>query len=301
MTSVEGLIFWLVPVILLVVLISIVANHVNSPRRRKLYFLEPLGTLITTWRSVRLIGESSPLRTALTWLAGSDLSEGTPLEWILKSPDTPSRRAAEFPLLHQQSIGSWGEQRVVQHGGRPVSIVAGSVDAVLDACRYRSDGRLLLTDSDKAEHRLTAERAGEHGFLAVAVGIRYFHGRVYEPDKHTWLGMIFFEPVYDEQLLGQLRHIDPSRMKLLSYLPEPFLHSVLTKIRGVNQFAGIPRRPVITPLEQERLWQESAAIGSADAALRHAIVRYFESRRDCWMISGIAADRKLPLPVRRVI
>ncbi len=300
MTSVEGLIFWLVPVILLIVFTLIVTNHARDPRRRKLLLVEPLGTLIPCWRAVRMIGDVNQLRQALAWTEQTRLGDDAPLDCIVSSDESP-RPSEPTPLIHRELLGAWSEQRVLQRTGRTISILAGDVDRILGGCRYRSDGRILLTESDRAEYRLTAARAGEHGYLAVAFGARYFHSRVYEPDKHTWLGLILFEPVYDQSLLNQLQQIDSSRMKLLSFLPVEFLHAVVAKLRGSSQFAGIPRRPVETPLEEEQLWQSSSVIGSADQAKRHAVARYFELRRDCRMLSTLSSDRQLPIPIRRTL
>lgn len=300
MTSVEGLIFWLVPVILLVVFTLIVANHARDPRRRKLLLVEPVGTLIPRWRAVRMIGDVNQLRQALAWIEQSRLGDDAPLDCII-SLDQPTNPSEPAPLLGRETLGAWSEQRVLQRTGRTISILAGEVEKILAGCRYRSDGRILLTDSDRAEYILTANRAGEHGYLAVAFGARYFHSRVYDPDKHTWLGLILFEPVYDQSLMNQLEQVDPSRLKLLSLLPDEFLQSIITKLRGTSQFAGIPRRPVDTPLEEEQQWQTSSVIGSADLAKRHAVIRYFEPRRDCRMLSTLAADHQLPIPVRRVL
>jgi hypothetical protein len=296
MTSVEGLIFWLVPVILLVVFTLIITNHARDPVRRKLLFVEPLGSLIPTWRPVRLIGDASQLRQALAWLAQSRLTDGSPLEHLLADHDA-APVGDPSALLHRQPLGPWGEQRVLQRNGRSVSILAGDIDTILAASRYRSDGRVLLTESDRAEQRLTAARAGEHGFVAVAIALRHFHTRVYEPDRHTWLGMAFLEPVYDEVLSRKLGLIGQSRLKFLSVLPSEFLHSVTARVRGSSQFAGIPPRQSTTPQEEEQAWEQNTTIGGADSAKRHAVCRYFESRRDCRLLSVLPDDEKLPITV----
>lgn len=297
MTSAEGLIFWLVPVILLVIFSLIVINHSRDPVRRKLLLVEPLGALIPRWRAVRMIGDMNQLRHALAWLAQSRLTDLSPFEHLLAHEDAlPAGQST--PLLFRQTIGTWGEQRVLQRGGRTISIIAGDVEAVLAASRYRSDGRILLTESDRAEHRLTAARAGEHGYLAFAVAQRHFHTRLFEPDKHTWLGLVLLEPVYDQALINQLKQIEPSRLKLLSVLPIEFLHGVMTKMRGASQFAGIPSRASTTPQEEEQVWEHSPAIGGADATKRHTICRYFESRRNCRMLSALPMDKNLPISVR---
>ncbi len=295
MGGAEVIIFWLVPVGLLVVFTIILLGHTRDPKRRKLLFLEPLGTVITQWRPVRFVGDQVALPQSLKLLVATRTSDASALDLILSLELDGRPMSAE--LLEHQLLGAWAEQRVVVDEGRSLSLLAGDPAIVLRASRYRSDGRTLLTESDRAEINLTAKRAGEHGYLALAVAKRYFHSRIFEADKHTWLGLILLEPIIDESLIARVRQLIPGRVKLLSVLPTELLGYIQTKVRGESQFAGIPTRPSTDPVAREDHWQRTDVLGETSFEDRFAIVRYFESRRDCRLVSVLPGDRKLPIRV----
>lgn len=289
----EELIFWSVPVVLLVVFTLALVNYTRDPRRRKLLFIEPLGTLLTKWRPVRYVGEAAVLKRTLEQLVTSRFHDDEPLELVLTLESPPPPRRSE--VVERRNLGLWSEQRVLIEDNRTVSVIAGRVADVLAASRYRSDGRTLLTESDRAELKLTAERACQHGYLPLGVARRYFHSRVIESDKHTWVGLIFLEPLIGETLRHQLQQISPSRRKLLTVLPTLLAESLWAKLGSTTQFPAVPTGTPPQPRALEETWERSNVIGDASADQRHAVVRYFEMRRDCRLLSVLPSDRDLPI------
>lgn len=289
----EELVFWLVPVILLVVFTVVLTNHTREPKRRKLLFVEPLGTLVKKWRPVRFVGDVPALQETLKWLIATCLDDGAPLEMVLSLDQVEPGKM--ITLIERERLGAWAEQRVVHDENRTVSLVAGDVTSVLVASRYRSDGRTLLNEDDRSQAELTATRAGEHGYLALAVARRHFHSRVIEAQKHTWLGMILLEPIIDESLRHQLGQLAPGRRKFLSVLPDSVLRFLSGKLGQSSQFAGVPTNRTHDPLAQEEEWEQAATIGQSSPEQRHAVVRYFESRRDCRLLSVLPQDQALPV------
>lgn len=294
--SVEALVFWLMPVLLLTIFIIVIVDHGRDSKRHRLYFIEPLGTLIRRWRPVRLLGSSRELEKMLAVLASAKLDDNSALEHLLR---LESDRPAAAPVLaERRRLDSWTDQVIVREGAQTRSLIVGNPTAVLAAARYRADGRTLLTDSDRAEIATTALRAAEHGYVAMALASRYFQTRSTEPEKHTWLGLAFLEPIIDEAQLARVRQLLPRRVKWVSVLPEGFLRFLNAKIRRTDEFAGVPRsKRTDSPQSREEYWEAAECLGEVGFDERYALIRYFESRRDCRLVSALGEDQSLPIRI----
>ncbi len=296
----EGIIFWLMPMALLVVLIVIVTSQLQQPHRRLLLFCEPLGVLIKRWRVVRLVGAELRLRQLLAALYVSKLDDDSSINLLLQFVDPPL--PVEADLVEARPLSALGEQRIIRYQSQTTSVLIGSVAGVLPACRYRSDGRTLLTQSDRAEWNLTAERAGHHGYVVVALAEKAVQSKVVEAQRHTFLGLVFLEPVLDERTARSLSAIPESRQKFLSALPVSFLLYLRSRLadRSLAEPHTVDASPT-SPAMRETMWQQSPCLGEQNFDDKYAVVRYYESRRSCRMVSGVAADSDLPLSVKQTI
>ncbi len=297
----EGIIFWLVPVILLVVFIIVALTHTRESAKPKLLLLEPVGTLIRSWHVARLIGDQKVISQAVRLLRGRLTSDNKTFEQIVTAI-VQEKTAAEPPeLLHDASVGLWGVHRVFATGGRTISLVVGNASDVLASAKYRTDGKSLLKKEDRLELEATAKRAGEHGYLALAVAGRYVHSRTFEPTDHSWFGLILLEPVFDQGVVDRLRLFKQSDLKLLSALPDEFLESLHAQVRGNRAFEGVPKEVGNHPRQKEERWLSSSTIGAANFVERYSAVRFLSERQDCRVVSANPDDRELPvLPTRQL-
>jgi|GEM_PF-6786187 len=291
----EGLIFWLVPVALLIVFILLVLRHQHDYAKAPLTLVEPLNFTIKRWRVARFIGGESQLKAMLTTAKQANCSTQSNLEILLQSLPLESARPSG-ELLRCQPLPLLGEQKIIASGERILSLLIGDVTEVLPAVKYSENGKSLLTAELRSEHERVAATASQHGYLPLAIAFRYVHGMaLIEPKHHTYLGLVLLEPILDDGSLKRLRTLRQDRVKFLSVLPAGLLGWLRAKVWQTEEFTGITSSNTDHPQEKEAFWTQSPVIGSATLRERYGAVRFFQHSWDCRVISGNAEDEQLPV------
>ncbi|QQG49867.1 MAG: hypothetical protein HZB70_03675 [Candidatus Berkelbacteria bacterium] len=309
----EGIIFWLVPVVLLIVFILVLLRHGRDTNKPPLLIVEPLGTLITAWQTARFIpaGVSSTEKnsTAPTSTARKQLEEylsmfryqtcnsGTPLEMIIISTLGIEQRSAAT-LLHCHGLSLWGEQRIFEtKDGKILSVMMGDIGEILSKVKYNGAGKEVMSDKMRQELKALSQRSGSHGYLPVACCYRFVHARaVIEPTGHSWAGLILLEPVLAPNLIKRLRGYRQADLKMLSILPEALLSFLRRQLWRTETYDGATPSREDNPKEKEEYWDQARSIGSANLRERYSAVRYFQFGKNCRVLSGNTEDRQLPVP-----
>lgn len=298
----EGIIFWLVPVLLLSVFLLVLLRHTSENRKPPLLIVEPLGTIISAWQTARVIGDKKQLDNYLSMFRYHACNSGTPLEAIILATGGIEQHLP-VTLLHCHGLGLWGEQRIFETAdGKILSVMIGDVSEILPKVKYMGAGKAVMTENERHELEMTANRANSHGFLPLACCYRFVHsGSVIEPTGHSWAGFILLEPVLAAGLVKRLGGYRPQDLKMLSVLPPALLFFLRRRLWRTEADGGLPLVLDKGPKEKEEYWDNSSCIGSANLRERYSAVRYFQFGKTCRVLSGNAEDRQLPIATTNIL
>ncbi len=285
------IVFWLTPVVLLVVLILLTLQIIKRNRASRLYVIEPLGFLVKSWQVARFEPDSQSIRRMFKLLATSNLSEGTMLERIVVSAaDSISLKSkgATGTLVERQSFGSLSVRMVLETGNKTRSFLIGPLEQI--------EG--LVSDGAITKYRALSRKSAEHGYLALTVAASFLHGEKRKMNQHQIEGTVVLEPVVDENQLARLRTFGQTQVRFLTLLPI----GTATHLYGLTFSAKTPfgldakdLETLLPPKFAESDLEKAVVVGGADLIARHQTLRVWQRRFDCVVVSVNPEDRDLPV------
>src|SRR3989344_3687253 len=122
----DPIVFWLTPVLLLIVLILLTISLTSVHHRRKLIFIEPLGTLVRGYRLVRIDGQVHLAERSLHWLGRATIDNNW-LSHILHeiTPIKINRPHEMVELESFENIGPLSWRIILLVGSKRISFVIG--------------------------------------------------------------------------------------------------------------------------------------------------------------------------------
>lgn len=292
----EVIVFWLVPVVLLIVLILLTLQAVKHRHLPKLYVVEPLGFLVTSWQVARFEPDSQSAKRTFKLLARANLSKGTLLEQIivsaagsvaLKSKDTAGT------LVEHQSFGPLAEQFVLELGNKSQSILIGPLEQIEE----------FIVDERVAKYRALSKRSAENGYLALIIATSFVHGDK-KVTKHQIEAAVLLEPVIDEEQLAKLQQLGSVAIRFLSVTPVVIAAQLYEKVFPSQAHFDLNAKELETllpPKFAEADLEKAIVVGGADLIARHQSLRVWQRQFDCIVVSRNPEDRELPITPRQSI
>lgn len=286
------IIFWLMPVVLLVVLILLVlAILARQTTKQSLTVIEPLGWLVKSWQVARFEPDNQSLTRLFKVLASSNLSKGTLLEQIIVSA-AGSIRLKSKPnagiLVEHQSVGPLAEQFILEIGTKTQSVLVGPLEQIEN-----------LVDDDKiAKYRALSQQSAEHGYLALTIATCFVHGDKPKKTKHQVEGVIVLEPKIDQDQAARLQKNSQQPIRFLTVLPVCMATNLYSQVFPDQTPFGLNAKEletILPPKFAEADLDKAAVVGGADLIARHQALRVWQQKYTCTVISVNPEDRDLPI------
>ncbi len=295
----EGwVIFWLVPVFLLITLILLLVHSLKRHQKPFLNIVEPLGFLIKSWNFARTTGDQKQVNQLVGLFKSSAVQSDTPAWAVISNLNEHPYTAKRAEFVRTAKLPIFGEQRIIEHQGEILSVIVGLSVEVLPLVKYIS-GTKQLSNEERLEIERTARNAASHGYLALAVAYKTLHGTtITEPRNYTWAGQIILEPVLEEKVMARLRSVSRSTFRFLSVLPTELLERLLKTVRLQDEFIGIGKPAVDHPKLTEEYLEKASCIGEASLKERYTAVRFYQHHYDCRLWSTLPEDKELPVTSR---
>ena len=294
----EGVIFWLTPVALLLVLIFLVLYQLE--RRRPLYFVEPLGTVINGWHQARFDGNEPRANTLISWLNQPSGDQGY-LSALLNEVSQPGpSQPMTAQLISLRVIGPLAWQGLLVNNGHGHSVLFGLVEPL----------RMFIADDHPASLKPpTLEqqaKAAQGGFLTLVLAETALHpfrlARRNCPavPRHRLVGTLILEPKFDDQALQKLRGLPAEQVRLFSRAPTNFVDSIYERVYGRRPALSIDSNQLraLTPTFAEAELNRAVVLGESDPFTSHNFIRTLERQHSCVAWSVLDEDRALPASIR---
>lgn len=295
----ELVIFWLVPVVLLVVLILLVlAILARQVTKQPLTVIEPLGWLVKSWQVARFEPNTQSLAQLFKALASSNLSRGTLLEQIIVSAAGSIRlksKATAATLVEHQSIGPLAEQFVLMLGTKKQSVLIGPLEQI--------EG--LVDDEKIAKFRALSQKSAENGYLALTMAASFVHGDKPNKTKHQIEGIVVLESNIDQGQLAQLQRFNHEQTRFLTVLPVGVAAHLYGQVFPDKSHFGLNAKELETllpPKFAEADLDKAVVVGGADLIARHQALRVWQQKHSCVVVSVNPEDRDLPVtPINKSV
>ena len=285
------IIFWLMPVVLLLVLILLVLPIIKPHRNGRLYVIEPLGWLVTTWQVARFEPNTQSLARLFKVLASSNLSKGTLLEQIIVSAAGALRiksQTTSATLIEHQSIGPLAERFVLEISTKTQSVIVGPLEQIGS----------LVEDENMAKYRILSQKSADHGYLALTIATAFVHGDKPKRTKHRIEGLVVIEPKVAVDRAATLQKLGQDSVRFLSVAPVGFTRHLYQQIFPDQAPFGLDAKEletVLPPKFAEADLEKAGVVGGADIVARHQALRTWQRRFDCVVVSINPEDRDLPI------
>ncbi|MDP3992864.1 MAG: hypothetical protein Q8Q05_01460 [bacterium] len=288
----EVIVFWLMPVVLLVVLILLVLVMIGHQRTlRRLTVIEPLGWLVKSWQVARFEPNNQTLAGLFKVIASSNLSKGTLLEQIIVSAAGSVRlksKAAAATLVEHQSIGPLAEQFVLRFGAKKQSVLIGPLEQI--------EG--LVDDDTIAKFRALSQKSAQNGYLALTIATSFLHGDKPQKTNHQIEGTVVLESSIDQSRVAQIQKIDHDQARFLTVLPFGVAMHLYGHVFPNQTPFGLNAKELETllpPKYAEADLEKAAVVGAADIVARHQTLRVWQQKHSCVVVSVNPEDRDLPI------
>lgn len=288
----EVIVFWLMPVVLLVVLILLVlAMSARKTTKQPLKVIEPLGWLVTSWQVARFEPNTQSLTQLFKVLASSNLSKGTLLEQIIVSAAGSIRlksKATVATLAEHQLVGPLAEQFVLTLGTKKQSVLIGPLEQI----------ESLVDDEKIAKFRALSQKSAQNGYLALTMATSFVHGDRSKKTKHQIEGVVVLEPSIDQSRVAQIQKIDHDQTRFLTVLPFGVATHLYGQVFPDQTPFGLNAKELETllpPKYAEADLEKAAVVGGADIVARHQALRVWQQKHSCVVVSVNPEDRDLPI------
>ena len=294
---VEGIVFWLVPVILLIVLIFLSLQIGHHHRWPKLYIIEPLDLLVKSWRAVRFEPDGQALKKSFKLLSSINLSQGTLLEKMIVAAAGAIRlqsKSSTAILTDHHLIGPLAEQFIISLGSKKQSILIGPLEQI--------EG--LVADEKLTRYRQLSQKSAENGYLSLLIATSYLHGDRVKTIKHQIEGLVILEPIIDQKQLSSLQKINPESVRFLTVLPSVVAGRLYDQTLPSQTYFSLNSKELETLLPPKFAEAEigrAKVVGGADLVARHQALRVWQQQFDCVVVSRNSEDHDLPVtPITRL-
>jgi len=293
----EVIVFWMAPVVLLVVLILLTLQIIKHNRKGELYVIEPAGLLVSGWQVARFEPDGQSIRRVFHLLATSNLSKETLLEQIIVSASRSvylKSKSSSGTLVEHQSFGVLSEQFILQIGNKIQSFVIGPLDQI----------ETFIEDEKIAKYRTLSQKSAENGYLALVIASSFVHGDKPKQSKHQIEGMVVLEPTIDQDFVTILRKPNQKPTRFLTVLPIGVASHLYAQVFPAHTHFGLNAKELETllpPKFAEADLEKATIVGGADLIARHQALRVWQRQFDCIVVSRNPEDRDLPITPRQDI
>lgn len=288
----EVIVFWLMPVLLLVVLILLaLAILARQTTKQPLTVTEPLGWLVKSWQVARFEPDTQSLARLLKMISNSNLSRGTLLEQIIVSAAGPLRlksKATVASLVEHQSVGPMAEQFILALGTKNQSVLIGPLEQI----------ESLVDDEKITKYRALSQKSAEHGYLALTIATSFLHGDKSKSVKHQIEGIIVLESNIDQSQVALLQKVGHLQTRFLTVLPVGVVSHLYSQVFPSQTQFGFNAKELETllpPKFAEADLEKAVVVGGADIVARHQALRVWQQKYNCVVVSVNPEDRDLPV------
>ena len=278
----DSIVFWLIPVILLIVL-TILTLAMTSVKPKRETFLEPLGTLVKNWNLARFEGRKSEVERYLETISTLDIGQ----EWLKTFLHLREGRGrVKTELIYFRPIGFLGCQVVFRLGRRVTPAVFGLGRA---GGGEGEGGRKIAK---------TANTAEKSGYLTFVLGVSSLAKLPRENDlpniSHRLVGELVLEPELDKNFVAKIKGLKTAP-RFLTGAPVVWAENIYKEVFGVPVVvsASGPRLNELSPKFAEEELRKAQVIAMADTKLKHWAIRLIAPDSSV-MISSQEDDRELP-------
>jgi len=246
-----------------------IVAHWRSVDQPRATVIEPLDGLIKNWLVARFDGRSD-VKKFLAIFHQAHLSSQLDLDQALAS--LPNSVDKSGPALEEsQSLGAWGQRRLISWSRNRYSIAVGPIADLAPVIKYAS------AEKDKfgtqALKNLTSQEqtAGKNGFLSLAVAVRSLPTDTKNESDHTYIGSVVLEPVIEPKAAKRISQLlKKNRLFFLSGLNASLLGHLIAQL-------NLPKGPVLDAgelaelslKEKDQLIGHAQAVGGADHDLKY--------------------------------
>ncbi len=294
----ELIVFWLMPVLLLIVLIFLTLQITKDRKLAKLYAVEPLELLIKGWQVARFEPDNQTIKRIFKLLAMANLSKGTLLEQVIVSAARSFRlqsKAMSAMLVEHRSIGPLAEQFILETSAKNQSVLIGPLEQIEE----------LVDDEKIAKYRHLSQKSTESGYLSLTVATSFIHGSKQKSIRHQIEGLVILEPVIDEKQLAKLQNISQELARFLTVLPVGLATHLYNQVFPDQAHFSVQAKEletILPPKFAEVDLDKARVVGGADLVARHQALRVWQRRFSCVLVSRNPEDRDLPVnPVTELL
>ncbi|MCR4277529.1 MAG: hypothetical protein NUV80_00745 [Candidatus Berkelbacteria bacterium] len=287
----EVIVFWLVPVALLVVLILLTLQVIKHGRKHTLYIIEPTNFLVSGWHVARFEPDNQTLKQTFKLLATSNLSKGSLLEKIIVSANSSvslKSKSSTGTLVEHQSFGALSEQFVLEIGSKKQSFLIGPLDQIEE----------FLEDEKITKYRTLSQKSAENGYLALVIATSFVHGDRPKKSKYKIEGLVVLEPVIDQDIVAVLNQTKHKPIRFLTVLPVGVASHLYAQVFPDKPHFNLNAKELETllpPKFAEADLEKAIVVGGADIVARHQALRVWQRQYDCIVVSRNPEDRDLPI------
>lgn len=264
------MIFWLVPVALLILAISVALAVSEGRRRPPLAVIDPF-ELVNNWPLARLIPATERLERLLQTISTTTVDRSV-LEQISRSWSI-KRSPSRSNLLAGRLIGPLAIWRLVSDGSLQ-SIVLGPPEELME---FVGEGDRLQLISLAKE----AKQAGKNGFLYLALAERRLSKTVDKPPSdHQVVGAILAEANIDNRTIQSIPRSESTRVLtalpvgLAIWLADRFGLKTDTVVDGNELMKQLNNQPLVVEEQLNR----AKLIARANPAIRHLAIRSWSAK-----------------------
>lgn len=202
------ILFWLVPVILVIVLITIILHDQETRSQPKLLLFDPL-VVVESWKIARVLGNEQRVLENLAMVTKVLPGTATFMEDFLKKLEFPRATVKGATLQKNTRVGSYSELYQFQHSGRIISLLLGDIGTVSELCDQSWQGAVNEKVIAELEHedRLTRQ----HGYFGLAVAIRLDRSLPGPLAPYQLLGYLICEPALNQAKISKLRQAEAGK------------------------------------------------------------------------------------------
>jgi hypothetical protein len=291
----EVIVFWLMPVALLVVLILLTLQIIKHNRKQEIHIIEPLGLLVTDWQVARFEPDSQTIKQVFKLLASSNLSKGTLLEQIIVSSSKSvslKSKSSTGTLIEHQSFGALSEQFVLELGNKKKSFLIGPLEQIEE----------FIEDEKIAKYRTLSQKSAENGYLALVIATSFVHGDKPKKSKYQIEGMVVMEPVTNQDFVTALQGTNQKPTRFLTALPVGVASKLYSQVFPSKTHFDLNAKELeslLPPKFAEADLEKAIVVGGADLIARHQALRVWQRQYDCTVVSRNLEDRDLPVTPRQ--
>ena len=286
----ELLVFWLIPVLLLIVLIFLTISITNSLRLKKLIVIEPVGSVIKDWLIIR--SEPAEASVLLQSISSAFIEDeatiSTILAQALKRNISSENKAKLLPVEELSLSGVLSASIDSSESKNSRTILVGLVSTIKP---FLTKNELLTT------HVKLLSDSANNGFLALAVAERVNHHSTKRKNSFRLVGTIIIEPIFADDLINKLNRLEIRSLKILTELPDQLAVQIFNKLNDKNTVKSVSAttlKEVRQIKYAEAELEEVDILSEANHEQKHFALRTWQRQHQVIFLSKSEEDQSLP-------